>query len=201
MTESHYRPLSNTALIIGFLGIVLSLWLWQYTIEWAFTLLIFFLIVCIAAYINVMRAPLTREADYELAIHEKYRGRRYPDTDLHSGLIPEEKIESISPHRRALRKHLATKASGKRKTVKKVAKKSVRKPVKKKAVKKVVKRVVKKVAKKGSVKRPTKAKSVRKPVKKKTVKKVVKRVSAKKKVSKKATKRTNKARSKKSVKR
>ncbi len=170
----HQRPLSNTALIIGFLGIIMSLWLWQYSISWGFTLLLFFLIVSIAAYVSVLRRPFSKDVEIELAIHEKYRNKRYPDTDLHEGLIPEEKIESISPHRRVIRRLLrekekkitkkatkkkATKKSTKKKTVKKTSKKTTRKTALKKASKATKKKTTKKATKKKTMKKSTKKKT------------------------------------------
>lgn len=179
--KAQHGPLSNIYVLLSMLGMIIGLSLWSLTPEWGFLFLLMSILVFIATFISAVRSPLPTDHDIELAIHEKYHGRRYPDTDLHAGLVKKGHKKYIAKHKKHLVKwHLHTVDSeqdaGKQKKV--VAKK---KSVKKVAAKKVVKKPVAKILKKIL---PKKKVAV---TKKKTVK-VVKKTPAKKKIVKTTTK-------------
>lgn len=149
--EPQHAPLSNAYILISFLGIVIGISLWAITPEWGFLFLLLSILLFVATFVSAVRAPLPTDFDIELAVHEKYGTGRYPDTNIHAGLVKKGEKKYISKHKKHLVNwHVSTQeaeAATKRKPIaKKVFKKAAAK--KKKPVQKLVKKTVKKVTKK-----------------------------------------------------
>lgn len=142
-----HPPLSNGFMIASIIGLVFTIYLWGISSTWGFLFLIIFIILFVASFISAVQAPLDSDHDIELAVHEKYGGRRYPDTELHEDNTSKYSVAQV-------RKKLGPKpkpqpAAKKKATKKKVAKKvaskksvsnnvSVKKAVPKKLAKKKV---------------------------------------------------------------
>ncbi|MBN1275576.1 hypothetical protein JXA12_04780 [Candidatus Woesearchaeota archaeon] len=123
--KPHHAPLSNTYVLLSIFGMLLAYVIWPLSQTWGFLLLLCSIIMFVSSYISAMRAPLMNDDEIELAIHEKYRGRRYPDTDLHHGHIPGRKKYAHSRHKKILVKQALEGAAktAKRKTTSKNARK------------------------------------------------------------------------------
>lgn len=158
-----YKPhqvMSNNWVLISFLGIIIALSIWKLTPAWGFLLVLFSIIVFLGSYISAIRAPLMSDEEIELAVHEKYYDRKYPDTDLHHGHITKHKPMVHTRHKKKLiAMHLDDLVKSKRKPAKKKAVKKV--PVKKATKKKVAKKAVRRATPKKPVKKATKKKSRR----------------------------------------
>lgn len=144
MYKPHHSVMSNNWVLISFLGIIIALSIWKLTPAWGFLLVLFSIILFLGSYISAIRAPLMSDEEIELAVHEKYHGRKYPDTDLHHGHITKHKPIVHTRHKKHLIKaHLEEEeAAAKR-----------RKPAKRAPAKKVAKKAVKKTAKKAAKKK------------------------------------------------
>jgi uncharacterized protein (DUF58 family) len=126
-------PLSNSFFIASILGLMLTVYVWQLSSQWGFWLLVMCLIMFVASFISAIRAPLDSDDEIELAVHERYKNRKYPATD-----IDESQVKPVSTAyfkaKLSPKQALAnTPSLPKNKAIKK-------KPAKKKAVKKVVKK-------------------------------------------------------------
>ncbi len=89
--EFHHSPLSNGWFLISILGLIFVYPIWSIAESWGFLMLVFFLIIFIASFVSGTRAPLLEPFIQKLAVHEEHRGKRYPDTHLHHGMIPKKK--------------------------------------------------------------------------------------------------------------
>lgn len=168
--QPHHSPLSNTYVLLSIFGMIVAAAIWSLSPSWGFLILLFSIITFIASFISAVRAPLKSDEEIELAVHERYHGRRYPDTDLHHGHVPAQKKYLHSRHKKHLVKHhissseeaKKTKKSSKRKastrkTAKRSAskkktpsKKSTRKAASKKSSKRAAKKTSKRTSKKSS---------------------------------------------------
>jgi hypothetical protein len=154
MYKPHHGPMSNNWVLVSFFGIIIAVSIWKLSSGWAFLLILFSIIFFLASYISAIRAPLDSDADIELAVHERYSGKKYPKTDLHHGMIPKTKKIVHTRHKKKLVSLLLE-------SEKKPVAKSVVKP----AVKPVVKAPVVSFAKKSLAKQVAKV-PVKKPLKK-----------------------------------
>lgn len=168
MNTTHHGPLGNGYVLLSLLGFLIGFAIWNLSPSWGFLLILVSLIAFIASFISATRAPLLSDEEMELAIHEKYTGNRYPDTNLHHSHIKKGKymhsrhkkklvelhVEASKPKKRSAKKKAATKRVVR--PVKKQVKKTVRKaaPQKRQPAKKAVRKPAKKVIKK--TKRPVK---------------------------------------------
>jgi hypothetical protein len=101
MYQSH-GPLSNAYVLLSMLGFAVGLTIFNFTPSWGFLLVFVSVLTFLASYISAVRAPLMTDGELELAVHEKYHGRRYPDTDLHHGMIPKTKKMVHTTHKKKL---------------------------------------------------------------------------------------------------
>ncbi|MBD3209678.1 hypothetical protein GF367_04675 [Candidatus Woesearchaeota archaeon] len=120
--HSHHAMLSNTYVLLSIFAVMLAFVVWSLSPSWGFLLLLVGIIVFIATFISAVRAPLLSDEEMELAVHEKYHGRRYPDTHLHHGHVPKTKKVVHTRHKKVLVKH-ASGAAKKRRTKKKSSRK------------------------------------------------------------------------------
>ncbi len=172
--KAQHGPLSNIYVLLSLLGILIGISLWSLTPEWGFLFLLMSILVFIATFVSAVRSPLPTDHDIELAIHERYRGGRYPDTNLHSGLVKKGHKTYISKHKKHLVKwHLAT-TGGKEETIKS-KKKSAQEAVVAKGKKKVVSPPKKVLPKKKSAVKKVQPKKSAKSTAKKTTKKTNRR--------------------------
>ena len=165
MYKPHHGPLDNSWVLISFLAIIIAVSIWKLSPSWGFLLVLFGVIVFFSSYISAVRAPLMSDEEIELAIHEKYHGRRYPDTDLHDGHLPKHKKYVHSRHKKKLvelhleeqaakRNAAKRKSTSKKSSAKKVASK---KSSAKRPAKKAAKRAAPRKASKKRVGRPKKS--------------------------------------------
>ena len=127
MTKEQSGPLNNEWILVSFLGFIIAYSIWKLSPSWGFLIVLLSIIIFFATFISAVRAPLKSDEEIELAFHEKYAGRRYPDTDLHDGLLPRQKKYLHSTHKKKLVElHL------KKKTTKKTTKTNNKKTAKKK---------------------------------------------------------------------
>jgi hypothetical protein len=146
MTDpAQHGPLGNSWFLVSIFGLLLAFSIWKLTPEWAFLIMLFSVIIFLSSFISAVRAPLLSDDEIEIAVHEKYHGRRYPDTDLHEGHLPKKKKLVHSRHKKKLVQLVtedlakpAKKAAKKAAPKKKVTKKAV--PKKKAAKKKTSKK-------------------------------------------------------------
>ncbi|MFP4524416.1 MAG: FUSC family protein [Candidatus Woesearchaeota archaeon] len=158
--QPHHSPLSNTYVLLSIFGMIVAAAIWSLTPSWGFLILLFSIITFIASFISAVRAPLKSDEEIELAVHERYHGRRYPDTDLHHGHVPAQKKYLHTRHKKKLvHHHVSSEESKKTKRKSKSSKKaSTRKSTKKSASKRKTpsKKSTRKAASKKSSKRAAK---------------------------------------------
>ena len=160
--QPHHSPLSNTYVLLSIFGMIAAAAIWSLSPSWGFLILLFSVITFLASFISAVRAPLKSDEEIELAIHERYHGRRYPDTGLHHGQVPRQKKYLHTRHKKRLVHHHVTsgqasrrKASSKRKSSSRESstKRSSKKSASKKSTRKTASRTSSKRAETRSSKR------------------------------------------------